>query len=119
MLYVFCLRVVVLGEEVLVVLEGAFTLDFCCCLTLCCEWGLTLPLPSDSWNRLQQTPVTMSSGISRFWKDMDGWMDGWSGIGFVLFLFVCFFCLTGISVCLFMVYLQVLEEYFFGVSSLG
>lgn len=35
----------------------------------------TLPPPYDSWQRLQLTPVTLSSGSSGCWKWMDGWYE--------------------------------------------
>lgn len=45
--------------------------------------GVTLLLPCDSWWRLQQFPLTLSSGIIRYRK----WMNGWIS---VVFFFIGF-----------------------------
>lgn len=56
----------------------------CFCLSQCgpaMSWrrvqGVTLPLPSDNWERLQQILMTLSLGRRRYWKWMGGWTVVW------------------------------------------
>lgn len=65
------------------------------CLSLCglaMNWQLvqdvTLPSPSDHWERLQLTPVTLRSGRCWYWN----WMDCCRHMGLLIFIFLlqCF-----------------------------
>lgn len=40
--------------------------------------ALLIKIKIDSWDRLQQTPATLSSWWSEYWKWVDGWMNGWA-----------------------------------------